>query len=300
MRQLGLFLRAAQPRANAWGCPYNTLEIVHFAFAALEDKTGPTGALMKILTGGCRVFSPEDGQLSTLGNWTARTVISQNSGAQRITLTISDYAPGLSPAVVNPRAEEVHYVVGGEGKCRINGFEYLLTSGAAIFVPPGAVFNVENTGVETLRLVSSCCPEDPQRHTVDAPLRAASGEPPLWMVHEDLREDIRATKDRVFRYLVYTDLGCKQITQFAGWITPSKAPVHYHTYEEGIFILEGSGVVHTDGGSCEFGPGSSIYFPVGVRHCVENPGTSTIKLLGTFYPSGSPGEAYEPVEASHS
>jgi hypothetical protein len=65
---------------------------------------------MKILTGGCRVYSAEDGQVSTLGNWTARTVISQNSGAQRITQTVSDYAPGLSPAVVNPRAEEVLYV----------------------------------------------------------------------------------------------------------------------------------------------------------------------------------------------
>jgi mannose-6-phosphate isomerase-like protein (cupin superfamily) len=248
---------------------------------------------MKILTGGCRVYSAEDGQLSILGNWTERKVISQNSGAQRITLTVSDYAPGLSPGVVNPRAEEVLYVASGEGRCRINGFEYTLIPGAAIFIPPGAVYNIENTGVEALRLVCSCCPEDPQRHVVDSPLRPVSGEAPLLAVHEDQREEIRATQDRVFRYLVYTDLGCKQITQFAGWITPSKAPVHYHTYEEGIFILEGNGVVHTDDGSCEFGIGSSIYFPRGVRHCVENPGTSTIKLLGAFYPSGSPGEAYE-------
>jgi mannose-6-phosphate isomerase-like protein (cupin superfamily) len=116
-------------------------------------------------------------------------------------------------------------------------------------------------------------------------------------VHEDLREDIRAGQDRLFRYLVYTDLGCRQITQFAGWIPPGKAPVHYHPYEEGIFILEGHGIVHTDDESCAFGAGSSIYFPIGVRHCVENPGTGTIKLLGAFYPSGSPGEAYEPDEA---
>ncbi len=253
---------------------------------------------MKILTGGCRVYTSEDGQVSTLGNWTARNVISQSSGAQRITLTVSDFKPGLSPAVVNPRAEEVLYVTSGEGKCRINGFEYAFRSGVAIFIPPGAVYNVENPGIEPLRLVSSCCPEDPQRHIVDGPVQALSGAAPLLMVHEEHREEIRATPDRVFRYLVNTDLGCKQITQFAGWITPSKAPVHYHTYEEGIFILEGNGIVHTDDGSCEFGPGSSIYFPIGVRHCVENPGTSTIKLLGAFYPSGSPGEAYEPDEAS--
>jgi len=249
---------------------------------------------MNILTGGCRVYSAEDGQVSTLGNWTARTVISQNSGAERITQTVSDYAPGLSPAVVNPGAEEVLYVASGEGKCRVDGFDYRLSSGTAIFVPPGAVYNIENAGAQTIRVVSSCCPEDPRRHIVGGPLPAGSGEPPRLLVHEDLREDIRAGQDRLFRYLVYTDLGCKQITQFAGWIPPSKAPVHYHTYEEGIFILEGRGIVHTEGESCEFAAGCSIYFPIGVRHCVENPGTSTIKLLGAFYPSGSPGEAYEP------
>jgi mannose-6-phosphate isomerase-like protein (cupin superfamily) len=252
---------------------------------------------VKILTGGCRVYSADDGQFSTIGNWTARTVICHDSGARRITQTVSDYAPGLSPAVVNPRAEEVLYVASGDGKCRVNGFEYALSPGAAIFVPPGAIYTIENTGVTAIRLVSSCCPEDPQRHIVDGPLPAASGEPPQLLVHEDLRENIRAGQDRLFRYLVYTDLGCKQITQFAGWIPPSKAPVHYHTYEEGIFILEGHGIVHTDDESCEFGPGCSVYFPIGVRHCVENPGSSTIKLLGAFYPSGSPGEAYEPDEA---
>jgi mannose-6-phosphate isomerase-like protein (cupin superfamily) len=252
---------------------------------------------MKILSGGCRVYPAGDGQFSTHGNWTARIVISRNRGAQSITQTVSDYAPGLSPAVVNPRAEEVLYVASGEGKCRVNGFEYALSAGAAIFVPPGAVYTIENTGAETIRLVSSCCPEDPQRHIVDGPLPERSGEPPRLLVHESLREDIRAGQDRLFRYLVYTDVGCQQITQFAGWIPPGKAPVHYHTYEEGIFILEGHGIVHTDDESCEFGTGSSIYFPIGVRHCVENPGTSTIKLLGAFYPSGSPAEAYEPGQA---
>jgi hypothetical protein len=78
---------------------------------------------MKILAGGCRVYSAEDGVLSTVGNWTERIVISRDNGAQRISLTVSDYAAGQSPAVVNPTAEEVLYVASGEGKCRINGFE---------------------------------------------------------------------------------------------------------------------------------------------------------------------------------
>ncbi len=253
---------------------------------------------MKLLGGGCRVYSGGDGQISTRGNWTARTVISRDSGAQHITQTISEYGRGISPAVVNPESEEVLYVAAGRGKCRIDGFEYELRPGAAVFVPPGAVYSVENAGTEIIRMISSCCPQDPQRHIVDGLMPDAAAEPPRLMVHEDLCEDIRAGQDRLFRYLIYTDVGCQQITQFAGWIPPSKAPVHYHTYEEGVFILEGRGIVHTDDASCEFEAGCSIYFPIGVRHCVENPGTSTIKLLGAFYPSGSPGVAYESGESN--
>lgn len=248
---------------------------------------------MKVLACGCRVYSPEDGQLSTVGSWAERKVICRNNGATRITQTVNDYGPGISPAIVNPNAEEVLYVAAGVGICHINGSLLSLRRGCAVFVPPGAVYTIENAGTEMLRIVSACCPEDFERRVVEQPPGVASCERPRLMVHEDEREDIRAGEDRIFRYLVHTDLGCRQVTQFAGWIPPSKAPFHYHTYEEVIFILEGSGIVHVDEEACEFNPGGSIYFPAGVRHCVENPGNTTIKLLGAFYPSGSPGVAYE-------
>jgi mannose-6-phosphate isomerase-like protein (cupin superfamily) len=249
---------------------------------------------VKVLAGGCRVYSPEDGQLSTLGNWAERKVISRANGAGRITQTVNDYGPGISPAVVNPNAEEVLYVASGVGVCRVGGLGLSLRRGCAVFVPPGATYTMENAGPETLRIVSTCCPEDSERRVVDRVMSSeTSGELRKLMVHEDERKDIRAGEDRIFRYLVHTDLGCRQVTQFAGWIPPSKAPFHYHTYEEVIFILEGSGMVHVDEEACEFHPGSSIYFPAGVRHCVENSGDTTIKLLGAFYPSGSPGVAYE-------
>jgi mannose-6-phosphate isomerase-like protein (cupin superfamily) len=247
---------------------------------------------VKVLAGGCRVYSPEDGQLSTLGTWAERKVISRANGAKRITQTVNDYGPGISPAVVNPNAEEVLYVASGVGFCRISGSSFGLRSGCAVFVPPGAAYTIENIGPETLRMVSACCPEDSERRVAERPTQP-SCELGKLMVHEDEREDIRAGEDRIFRYLVHTDLGCRQVTQFAGWIPPSKAPFHYHTYEEVIFILEGSGMVHVDEEACEFHTGSSIYFPAGVRHCVENHGGTTIKLLGAFYPSGSPGVAYE-------
>lgn len=230
--------------------------------------------------------------MSTLGAWRERKVVSKNTGAERITQTVSEYGNGVSPAIVNPNAEEVLYVAAGDGVCHINGFRYALRPGCAVFVPPRAEYVIENQGPGILSIIGVCCPEEEERHVVERP-RKASGDPPRLMVHENEREPIRAGEDRTFRYLVHTDLGCRQVTQFAGWIPTSKAPFHYHDYEEAIFILDGTGIVHVDGDECEFGPGSSIYFPVGVRHSVENPGKTAIKLLGAFYPSGSPGEAYE-------
>jgi mannose-6-phosphate isomerase-like protein (cupin superfamily) len=247
---------------------------------------------MKILAGGCRVYAPEDGNVSIHGTWAARNLIHRESGADRITQSTHEFAAGLSPAMVNPNAEEVLYVAEGHGVAHVDGFASPFQPGCALFVPPGAIYQLENPGPETVRVVSSCCPEDPGRRVVDAP-PARSGVAPRLMVFEEDREPIRAGKDRVFRYLVHTDLGCRQVTQFAGWIPPGKAPFHFHTYEEAIFILEGRGMVHVDTEACEFGPGSSIYFPIGVRHCVENSGDATIKLIGAFYPSGSPGAAYE-------
>jgi mannose-6-phosphate isomerase-like protein (cupin superfamily) len=262
---------------------------------------------MKILEGGCRVYTPDDGRVDRVGQWSQRTVICQASGAKRITQTINDYAAGQvtdepSPSFMNPVAEEVLYVQSGEGVCRIDGFVYTLRPGAAIFVPPKATYHVENSGTETLRIISSCCPEDPRRQTLN-PIPAPHGTfdslpgtlRPKLRVHEDDREVIRAGGDREFRYLVNTDVGCRTVTQFVGWIPTSKAPFHFHTYEECIYILEGHGLLHLDGhaDAAEFGPGSSIYLPEEVVHCLENPGPDPIRLLGVFYPSGNPGAAYE-------
>ena len=63
---------------------------------------------MKILAGGCRVYSADDGQFSTVGNWTARTVISHGSGARRITRTA--IATGSSTRDPASPAKIVDYV----------------------------------------------------------------------------------------------------------------------------------------------------------------------------------------------
>jgi mannose-6-phosphate isomerase-like protein (cupin superfamily) len=250
---------------------------------------------VKTLDGGCRMYAPGDGQLSTTGTWTARTVMNRSSGTKLITQTINDYGVGTSPSVVNPAGEEVLYVVRGTGTCQLGGYRYGLRPGVGVYVPPATSYTIENPGPETLHIVSACCPEDPGRRVAEKSEPARTGEAPHRAVHEDDREPIRAGRDRLFRYLAHTDVGCKEVTQFAGWIPKSKAPFHRHTYEEGIYILDGHGILHLrrERGGTEFGPGTSIYLPVGVVHCLENPGPAPIRVLGVFHPSGSPGVAYE-------
>jgi len=248
---------------------------------------------LKLLNGGCRVFDSGDGEASVHGTWTSRKLISPATGARQITQAVNRYERGRSPAVVNPGAEEVLYVAQGRGDCRVCGFSHDLAPGTAVYIPPGAAYSIENPHDETLLIVSACCPEDPDRRIVDEAGTPASGERPRLTVREQDREVIRAGKDREFRYLIHTDLGCRQITQFVGWIPQSVAPFHFHEYEEGIFILEGNGIVRVESESYPFGPASSIYLPVGVRHCLENPGPAPVRLLGVFYPSGSPGAASE-------
>ena len=250
---------------------------------------------MKVLAGGCLVYSADDGAVTSRGNWTSRSVMSRSTGAPLITQTINDYGPGISPATLNPAGEEVHYVVAGAGVCHIDGYRYDVRPGAALFVPPGTTYHVENPWPGTLRIISACCPEDADRRVIDTPPVAKSGTAPNRMVQEADREPMRAGRDREFRLLVNTDVGCKQVTQFIGRILASKAPFHRHMYEEGICILEGRAILHIKGelSAPALGPGSGVYFPVGVVHCVENPGPDPIRLLGVFHPSGSPAAAYE-------
>ena len=96
---------------------------------------------------------------------------------------------------------------------------------------------------------------------------------------------VERTGDREFRVLLSAGLS---ITQFAGLIPPGRAPEHHHTYDEVVHVLAGRGVVHLSGGQTEIGPGTSIYLPPYQPHCLENTGSEPLRVLGVFYPAGSP------------
>jgi mannose-6-phosphate isomerase-like protein (cupin superfamily) len=246
---------------------------------------------MKRLSGGAVVISPGELTMSE-GSRRYRVTISQAIGARDLLQTISIYSHGVAPARRNPTAEEVLYVVRGQGSCYIDGHTYELDPGTAVYIPPGSVYQIRGS-VDELEIVGVCCPEETRTEVgIEQLVSDTSDTKPFRTVLEAAQKAV-ATGDRTFKLLVNRDLGAKRVTQFIGVIPQGRAPMHHHTYEEAIYIIEGHGVVWSEDGSAEFGPGSSIYLPRGVSHSLENTGTGNIRLLGVFHPSGSPASRYE-------
>jgi quercetin dioxygenase-like cupin family protein len=98
---------------------------------------------------------------------------------------------------------------------------------------------------------------------------------------------VQRTGDRWYRELIVGET-----TQFVGSIPPGRAPDHFHTYEEVICILQGTGRMWAGKTSTAIEAGSCIYLPRKQVHCVENTGMGELRLLGVFYPAGSPAVRY--------
>jgi mannose-6-phosphate isomerase-like protein (cupin superfamily) len=90
----------------------------------------------------------------------------------------------------------------------------------------------------------------------------------------------------------YSELVQAEVTQFVGSIPPGRAPDHFHLYEEVICILGGEGIMHAGDSSTPVSEGSCIFLPIRQRHCLENTGSGELRLLGVFYPAGSPAVRY--------
>jgi quercetin dioxygenase-like cupin family protein len=95
--------------------------------------------------------------------------------------------------------------------------------------------------------------------------------------------------ERSFRVLVSPEVGCRQMTQFTGVIPTGRAPLHAHPHEEAVYILGGTGRLWIEDQPVgDLRAGSVVFFPIGVRHTLENTGAEDMKVLGAFSPAGSP------------
>ena len=103
----------------------------------------------------------------------------------------------------------------------------------------------------------------------------------------------QASGARSFQILFGPHSGSTRATLFAGFIPPGKAPWHYHLYDEIVWVPEGPGRLHLEGGTEDLGPGSAFRLRPRQVHIVENLSADReMTIIGVFTPAGSPSAAY--------
>jgi len=225
--------------------------------------------------------SEADGTVST------RRTIDNSVGAQFLVQRVLTFSPGTSPARRNDDRDEIAYVVSGSGSLILEGETHDLHPDLGVYIRAGESHTVDNMGSEDLVLVSVTAPPPDADDDTRRKVTVDVADQPV----------IPAGKDREFKFVINPDAGCREVTQFVGWIPPGRAPTHYHLYDEVMYILDGDGVLHLDGHpDTPISTGTCIHLPPPVEHCVENTGDRPLRVLGVFHPAGSAAEAYEETE----
>ena len=243
-----------------------------------------------VLEGGCRVSTMHEGEPRVAGSLKIWNQIGKAIGAKAISLRLLEFGPGTSPVLRNDACDEVLYVLEGNCTIVIDDVKYELGPETGVYLRPGQTLRVENSGADVVRFISSQCPEENGETVAQSGQPTKSDLPPIVKL-----SDRRAlpTADRWYRVLVDDEIGSEQVTQFVGSIPPGRAPDHFHEYEEVLFILRGEGRMWAGDTNTPIAPGSCIYLPRRQVHCVENTGSGELRLLGVFYPAGSPAVRYE-------
>jgi mannose-6-phosphate isomerase-like protein (cupin superfamily) len=234
------------------------------------------------LSGGCRVSLLREGIPARVGNIRVWPHVGKETGARAISLRVLELAQGRSAPLGGAACDEVLYVIEGAGTLLLDGAAREIGPDTGFSIPPGARFEIDNPGPQPITVISSRCP-DPGDAPRPAP-RDPGKEAALARL-ADCRSE--TTGDRWYRVLLNGI-----VTQFVGAIPPGRAPDHYHEYEEVLCILEGRGRMWAGASATSVERGSCIYLPRRQVHCVENTGTGELRLLGVFYPAGSPAVRY--------
>jgi mannose-6-phosphate isomerase-like protein (cupin superfamily) len=210
------------------------------------------------------------------GGAATRVTIDASAGSPRLEQRVVRLASSRSSRRAPDGKHELLYVLSGRGTLELGGERHALEPGTGAYVLAGEEYDLATDGSGELAVVSVTVPAENHDVRTGVTVRYAD------------RPALGAGKDREFRYLVNQDLGCRDVTQFVGTIPPGRAPTHSHVYDEVVYVLEGEGVLHIGGRSTPIGVGSCIHLPPLEAHSLENVGTTPMRVLGVFHPSGDP------------
>lgn len=246
--------------------------------------------MARTLEGGCRVWALKEGRPRTIDGVRVWNRAGRRAGAKAISLRVMEFPPGVSPGFRNPDADDVLYVLEGRATVHLDGWPHLVEAATGIHVGPGVTLTVDNPGPRAFAILSARCP-DPDSLTTVAPMTAPArggDRPSASRIVRLADRPAEVTGDRSYQVLVDRSVGCDAVTQFVGKIPPGRAPDHFHHYEEVLCILEGRGRMWAGRTHAPIAAGSCVFLPRKQVHCVENAGPGPLRLMGVFYPAGSP------------
>jgi putative monooxygenase len=234
-------------------------------------------------------------------------LVDRDIGAQHVMAYRLTLEPDSSETHVHAGAEEVLYVLEGNGEVRVEAATHPVSPGRAVFVPDGAEHSYVNTGPTQLIMVGAMAPPvDPNDIRPAMPRLDLAGlgssDVDEATAKPTMMEEGRVTPtlmgERSFRVLISPEVGCRRMTQFTGVIPTGRAPLHAHPHEEAVYILAGTGRLWIEDEPVgELRQGSVVFFPIGVRHTLENTGQEDMKVLGAFSPAGSPEAKLPPTRS---
>jgi len=201
--------------------------------------------------------------------------------------TVVELDPGASADRQTGSNEEVLFVLNGAGSLELDGHVHELEPESGAYLAPGEEYSLQNTGAQRLTVISVQIPDPDDDATDNAHERTV-------VRRLADQESQAATTDREFRIVADPATGLRSATHFVGYIPTARAPDHFHTYNEVIYVLDGEGVLHAQGNDWRLGAGSCIQLPARVVHCLENTGDSMMRVVAVFRPAGSPAAAYYP------
>ena len=214
---------------------------------------------------------------------TVRLTVGQRTDFAPLEQALLECPPGRSEPISVGEAEETLFVLEGEGAIHVSGESHALGPEVGVYLPPGSEFVLESSEAAPLRAVAVKVPE---------PSPGPPSAPAIRRLDDQALE--AATTQREFRIVADPASGLRSATHFVGYIPVDRAPDHFHTYDEVIYVLDGEGVMHAGDFAAPLSAGASIQLPAHTVHCLQNTGAEPMRVVAVFRPAGSPAAAFYP------
>jgi CDGSH-type Zn-finger protein/quercetin dioxygenase-like cupin family protein len=239
------------------------------------------------LTDGCFVVTLPEDNLEKIGALRLASVINQSDGAEFISQFYAELDRGASGVLQFGDSAVVLFISGGAGVATVSGVEFPLLEETGLLVRPGEAFSLRVEGPAALRVLITACPQVPAPRVLDVmPGNFQASMPSrVAVVDPSLREPMA---DRFYQVLIGEPPETSPVTAFIGELPQSRAAAHRHLYEEAIMILSGEGSLWTEASRTTVQKGDILFLPRKILHSLECTSDSGMRLVGVFYPSGSP------------